>query len=293
MDSQLSPLVSVCIQTYNQVHYIKECLNGILMQQTTFPFEIILGEDDSSDGTLEICKAFSEKYPDKIRLFLRSCKDVIYINGNPTGRYNFIENLKACKGKYIAICDGDDYWTDPLKLQKQVDFLEGNPEVAISFHRANLLKNHKFSLHQIPEPFEQQPFNYIELLRHYNFISTASVVFRKPEAFNIPKWFYELPFGDLGLYKVIAGKNKIQCINEVMSVYRLHSQGIYSGITKLNANKNYLKFYKIILPILNNEEQKVVKYKMNLLINSISTQKFTGNLLMKKAYNMYLRLKHL
>src|SRR5690606_24131225 len=112
--------------------------------QTTFPFEIILGEDESNDGTREICKQYAAQYPDKIKLFLRSRKDVIYINGNPTGRFNFIENLKACSGKYIALCEGDDYWTDPLKLQKQVDFLENNSDFALCFHMVEVLKDGEF-----------------------------------------------------------------------------------------------------------------------------------------------------
>src|SRR5690606_37807476 len=143
MDSEIKPLVSVCVQTYNQEHYIKQCLEGILMQQTTFPFEIILGEDESNDGTREICKQYAAQYPDKIKLFLRSRKDVIYINGNPTGRFNFIENLKACSGKYIALCEGDDYWTDPLKLQKQVDFLESNKEYVIHSGVAQIIRDGK------------------------------------------------------------------------------------------------------------------------------------------------------
>ena len=128
------PLVSVCIQTFNHKNYITECLDGILNQKTTFDFEIILGEDESTDGTREICIQYHQKFPEKINLFLRSRKDVIYINSQPTGRYNFLENLKASSGKYIAICPGDDYWKDPLKLQKQVEFLESNEEAVGAFH---------------------------------------------------------------------------------------------------------------------------------------------------------------
>src|SRR3954451_21269603 len=138
------PLVSVCIITYNHKDYISQCLDSILMQQTNFPFEIIVGEDESSDGTREICKKFAENYPHKIRLFLRSRKDVIYYNGSATGRYNFVENLKAARGKYVAICEGDDHWIDPLKLQKQFDFMEKNKEFTHCFHAAvNMFKDSK------------------------------------------------------------------------------------------------------------------------------------------------------
>ena len=120
------PLVSVCVQTYQHADFIKQCLDSILMQQTNFDFEILLGEDESTDGTKEICIEYAEKHPDKIRLFLHKRENVIHIGGHPTGRFNMLYNLNEARGKYIALCEGDDYWTDPLKLQKQVDFLEKN-----------------------------------------------------------------------------------------------------------------------------------------------------------------------
>src|SRR5690554_6846745 len=177
MEKELKPIVSVCVQTYNHEKYIKECLEGILMQQTTFPFEIILGEDESSDGTREICKAYAEKYPDIIRLFLRSRKDVIYVNKRPTGRFNLLENLKVTKGKYVAICEGDDYWTDPLKLQKQVDFLEGNSEYSMCFHNAKFLYQGENHLNRPFRDIETREYSGQEILRVWT-IPTASVVFR-------------------------------------------------------------------------------------------------------------------
>lgn len=119
-----SLIVSVCIQTYNHERFIGKCIDSVLMQKTTFPFEILLGEDESIDDTRKICTEYAIKYPNKIRLFLHSRKNTIFINGVATGRFNINYNLKNSNGKYIALCEGDDYWTDPLKLQKQVDFLD-------------------------------------------------------------------------------------------------------------------------------------------------------------------------
>ena len=96
------PLVSVCVQTYNHAPYIKDTLEGILMQKTDFPFEILLGEDESTDGTRDICIEYAKKHPDKIKLYLHSRENNIKINGTPTGRFNFIYNLIHAKGKYIA-----------------------------------------------------------------------------------------------------------------------------------------------------------------------------------------------
>ena len=291
MNKQTKPLVSVSVVSYNHVNYIKQCLDGILMQKTTFPFEIILGEDYSSDGTRAICKNYAERFPDKIRLPLRSRKDVIKINGKPTGRFNFIENLKTCQGNYIALCEGDDYWTDPLKLQKQVDFLENNHDVNICFTRAQLLKNEVFSMHDIPKPFYNSAFNYIELIKHYNFIATCSVVFRKPISFEFPTWFYKLPFGDLGIYKLVSENKEIQCIDEVMSVYRIHDNGVYSGLNALKTEQNYLNFFRTIFPALNMEEKQIVSLKIKEVTYRISKLKYPNRPWFQKFYNRYLRLK--
>ena len=135
--NQIQPIVSVTVATYQHVNYIRKCLDGILMQKTNFPYEIILGEDGSVDGTQEICKEYAEKYPDKIRLFIRDRKLSQYIgkNGKVT-RFNGIWNRMSSRGKYIAWCEGDDYWIEPLKLQRQVDFLESHQDYSMCFHYA-------------------------------------------------------------------------------------------------------------------------------------------------------------
>lgn len=286
-----TPLVSVIVSTYNHEKFISECLDGILMQQTSFPFEIILGEDESSDGTREICIKYADKYPKKIRLFLRSRKDVIYINGNPTGRYNFLENLKACTGKYITLCEGDDYWTDPLKLQKQVDFLETNEEFNICFHRANLLmEDGTLSLHPIPQISKEGEFKYADLIKHYNFITTASVLFRKPDNFFFPKWFAEIPFGDMGLYFLVSRGKKIKCLNEIMSVYRIHSQGIFQSNSILQRKMQHLQFYKIIHSSLTIEEQEISTLKIRGYIQEIASLKFSQSRFMQFIYKHYLSI---
>lgn len=143
MSDTSSPImVSVCFLTYNHEKFVAQALDSVMMQEMDFDYEIILGEDESQDGTREICIEYARQYPDRIRLFLRSRKDVIYINGRPTSRFNFIENWKAARGKYVAMLEGDDYWTDPLKLQKQADYLDNNPDCTLSFHNA-LIFNEK------------------------------------------------------------------------------------------------------------------------------------------------------
>lgn len=129
--SELNPVVSVCMITYNHEAFISQSIEGVLMQKTNFAFELIIGEDCSTDKTREICFKYKEKYPQKITLLLPE--------SNLGMTKNFISSLNVAAGKYIALCEGDDYWTDPYKLQKQVDFLESNSEYSCCFHRYDIL----------------------------------------------------------------------------------------------------------------------------------------------------------
>jgi glycosyltransferase involved in cell wall biosynthesis len=115
--------VSVRIITYNQAEYIRDTIEGALNQVTDFAYEIVIGEDDSTDATREICIEYAEKHPDKIRLFLRNEKDKVYVDGRKTGRFNARETSKACRGRFVALVEGDDYWIDRRKLQMQRDHL--------------------------------------------------------------------------------------------------------------------------------------------------------------------------
>ena len=128
------PIVSICVQTFNQVNYIEVYLNSLLSQLTTFTFEILLAEDDSNDGTRLICENYARKYPDKIKLFLHCRENNIRISGELSANFPGLYNLLSARGKYLAICEGDDQWNDPYKLQKQVDFLNNNPSYSLVYH---------------------------------------------------------------------------------------------------------------------------------------------------------------
>mgnify|MGYP003291856894 CR=1 FL=1 len=123
----MEPLLSIVTITYNHEPYIRKCIEGVLIQQVNFPIEFIIAEDCSTDGTLAICKEYAIKYPNLIQL--------ITSENNVGAIANERRAMKAAKGKYIAFCEGDDYWTDPLKLQRQIDFLEENPKYSVTFHR--------------------------------------------------------------------------------------------------------------------------------------------------------------
>lgn len=222
------PIISVCITTYNHEKFIEEAIDSVLAQKTNFDFEILIGEDDSQDKTREIVKRYQQRYPNKIRLFLNSRDDVIYIDGRPTGRWNLINNLKNAKGKYIALLDGDDYWIDNSKLQRQVDFMEQHPDHTICFHEV-------LAIDEISSPPSKSKFPdftpvlNIESLIRQNFIATSSVVYRNIFQGKLPHSFEQVPMGDWPLHIMHASLGKIAQIEGVYSVYRIHSAGIWHG----------------------------------------------------------------
>ena len=231
-----SPVVSVCVQTYQHASYIRNALDSILMQQTNFDFEIVLGEDESTDGTRDICIEYAKKYHEKIRLFLNSRKNVIYIDGRPTGRWNFLNNLKNARGKYIALLPGDDYWTDPLKLQRQVTLLDQHPELVSCFHWADWLLDDtgEIASWKYGPPEVKATYSLNDLLRFRNFIPTCSALFRNNRIKKFPDWYYKVDIGDLPLHMILAQYGEIGFVDKVMAVSRRHLGGMYGGNSLYN-----------------------------------------------------------
>ncbi|MGM0477964.1 MAG: glycosyltransferase family 2 protein [Bacteroidota bacterium] len=250
-----TPMVSVCIQTYQHADYIQECLEGVLMQKTSFEIEILLGEDASKDSTREICIGYANRYPEKIRLFLHHRENNISIGGKPTGRFNFLYNLYSAKGKYTALCDGDDYWTDPFKLQKQVEFLEENEEYVISGHNAKIIdKNNNFlSSSKLPEVY-QKDATCEELKRIYD-ILTLTMVFRNiPGVREFPEILSNTSNGDSCLISLLGNYGKYHYHQDIKpAVYRVHSGGVWSS---LNQKTKYLKLRATFIALRNYYEQK-------------------------------------
>ncbi len=199
--------VSCHIITYNQKEYISKCIDSILMQKTNFSIEIIIGDDNSNDGTREILKDYAFKYPDLIKLNLREVHGL----GIP-GKQNFLTTLEMCNGEYISLCDGDDYWTDPLKLQKQVDFLEENEDYSICFHKVNILQDGITKEDTITAKVPETTT--IEDLAKGNYIHTCSVVYRNKLFTKLPKYFQESPVGDYFLHMLNARYGSIKYIDE-------------------------------------------------------------------------------
>lgn len=219
--------LSVCVPTYNHEHYIAEMLDGALMQETSFEFEIVIGDDASTDRTQEIIKDYIEKYPGRIRAFLHSINLGPFTPREFAGRNNVLGLVKGCRGEYVAMCEGDDYWTDPYKLQKQVDFLDANPDYAICHHNAEVIYEDGSPSHLFNAPDQQLVSTIENVLEDKWFMATASWVYRNyflNEDFA--NWHAKAASGDWALLIQLAAHGKIGYLPETMGIYRKHSAGL-------------------------------------------------------------------
>jgi glycosyltransferase involved in cell wall biosynthesis len=237
-------MVSVCCITYNHESYIAEALEGFLMQQTKFSYEILIGEDQSTDKTRGVILSYMDKYPGRIRL-LGHDKNMGAIR-------NQLSLFAEAKGKYIAMCDGDDFWTDPSKLQKQVDFLESHEDYVICCHHTEVIndQNETVYLKKNPQSLE---FSYGDVLvgkREETRI--CSLMMHNLESItNIGRmdWYFESHGSDtlLKLYAIAVTGKKIYVMPEVMACYRWHAGGIWSMINpKVRKSKMVDDFSLII-----------------------------------------------
>ncbi len=231
--------VSVAMITYNHEEFIAKAIDSILMQRTNFDYEIVIGEDCSTDNTRNILIDYQQKYPDKIRLLLHDKNQGMHLNGAQT--------LAACKGKYVAMLEGDDYWTSPEKLQKQVDFLDNHSECAICFH--NVTEVYKDGDRESHSVFlnDRKEFYTVEDLFRLNFIPTPSTMFRNGLVPKIPDWCSLLPMGDWTLHILNALHGNIGYINEVMAVHLNHGGGAWAAM-----RQNGLEGYKATILLYDN-----------------------------------------
>lgn len=239
-------LVAIWMVTYNHEKYISKAIEGIISQSTNFRYEIFIGEDFSTDNTAELCQKLKKKFPDKIDLTIH--KTNIGSLANAKMIYEKCQNSGA---KYIAMCEGDDYWTDPLKLQKQVDFLDSHQEYSMCFHSVRILNETQQKFYEDNITRSVLDTTGLKELAFGNFIHTPSVLFRSI-VFPLPHWFKDTPIGDYPLWCLSALKGKIYKMPDKMAVYRVHDQGAMSGFKSANLsdqivhNEGMIPFYRAI-----------------------------------------------
>lgn len=284
-----APLVSVLITTYQHAAYIGQCLDSVLAQRTDFPVEVLVGEDESTDGTREICQDYARRFPDRIQLVLNSRKDVMIVDGRPTGRANAWKLFRAARGQFIARCEGDDLWADPFKLQKQVDRMRAEPDIVLCCTRAMLLKGVEQEPHAVPDDVDLDDIRGVDLLRTWNFITTASIMFHR-RLLPLPEWLLKLPFVDLGLYVHAAHQGRVVMLREPMTVYRITAQGIWSGSSKSDQRRRSLRFYRTIRPQLNGAEREQVARRIAELYAQEAAERFPHSPRRQRAYGFWLHL---
>ena len=267
------PLVSIACITYNQDKYIRQCLDGFVMQKTNFKFEIVIHDDASTDNTPSIIREYCDRYPDLFVPILQTQ------NKYREGKGILIPYVyPRCKGKYIALCEGDDYWIDPLKLQKQVDFLEENPDYVFSY--TNYLIDSD-SMGGIVEVNSKSVSGNIckYLLTRNNPIITASVCIRRTivESYMLEHNRYEIKMlmGDLPLWIYASKEGMVHYLNERTTVYRLLSESAshtsdYLKMQKFMRNALEIKLYFNKLYNLDCSEKQIIKKYYSILLIHMS-----------------------
>jgi len=232
-------LVSICCITYNHEKYIREAIEGFLMQKTNFDYEIIIANDCSPDNTDAIVQEYIHHHP-KGKL-IKYFKHEQNLGMMP----NFIFALKQCTGKYIALCEGDDYWTDPLKLQKQVDFMEANKEYSGCFHNANVVDSNGKQIRVFHSEVLKSSYDFEAMIQGL-FVPTASLMFRNDKGIveSIKSLVQGLSSGDRLLLALIASKGLIGYLDQNMCAYRKHVGGISSWGPRLTIFKSNVILFK-------------------------------------------------
>lgn len=230
------PTVSVVLLAYNHELYLRQALDSVLTQQTTFACEIIVGEDCSTDATRAIVREYAARYPGRLQ--------PLYQPHNVGMGLNFKACLARCRGRYIALLEGDDYWTSPHKLQRQVTWLEQHPDFTLCFHPVLDLHPDGTLVPPSPGKFSQDVYEFADMLRPiYTIVSTGSLMLR-----NVlpawPEWLFTVKPIDFALVLLYAEHGRAKLLPEAMSVYRIHAGGIWSGAARHLNLKSFLLMYE-------------------------------------------------
>lgn len=275
--SEMFPLVTIRCLVYNHEPYLRQCLEGFVMQKTNFPFEAIVHDDASTDGSAAIIREYAEKYPDIIK--------PVYEVENQYSKHDGSLRRKMdvhMRGKYIAMCEGDDYWIDSHKLQKQVDFLESHPDYGLVHTDFELVNESNILEYRIKRNCEKSENALIGLLLGSYNIGTLTVLFRSNIYKSLPRYNYsqtqKYPMGDLPLWIEIASVSKIAYLKDVTSCYRRlttsasHSSDFQKRISFVNASFDCRLFYLKKLGLMQWEKE----LQKNLLLTKLKITSSEG-----------------
>lgn len=235
------PLISICCITYNHGPFIRQCLDGFLIQETTFPVEILIHDDASTDDTAAVIREYAARYP---RLFKPILQTENQYSKGVKPHVTF--NLPRARGRYIAICEGDDFWSSPEKLARQVEVLEAHPEYVGCFHDVEVLyQDGSRAPHAMLGPDARVEVS-LENLLERNGIPTLSVMYRAGLQADLPPWYHQMPFGDWPMHILNAQHGRYRYLPALMATYRVHRQGAWSGIGHAAQMRNTVKVLEAV-----------------------------------------------
>lgn len=304
------PKVSVSIITYNHRDYIARTIDSVLQQQVDFPYEIIIGDDCSTDGTQAILRAYQEQHPDVIHLILHPTR-----YAGVAGRLNNITNLYACRGQYIAMLDGDDSWTSPDKLQTQVNFLDQHPDYVIAFHDTLFVSDdqrftpyYQSETHDVLTP--GATYTYRDIVDGW-FIQTSTLLYRNRLIGEFPEWFWHVYSADYAIQLLVAQHGKIKYLEHIKGV-RLITDSSFTAVynTSLAHNRLRIDEFEIFhknLPnfsvgnrlgkfyfrraLLYGEKKSYLRAAVCLL-RAIAEDRSIAQMLGRKAYHRIMKIRH-
>jgi glycosyltransferase involved in cell wall biosynthesis len=264
MDSSVAPgapLVSVAITAFNSEKWLARAIDSVIEQQTSFPIEMVIGDDCSQDGTVAVAKSYQERYPNMVRILDRPQNIGI--------QRNYYETLEACRGKYIAWLDADDYWTDPEKLAIQSKLLEDDPSIAVCGHIVRWVTiDREFKrMHPSLAPGR---YGVAEMIRR-NFLPSPSVVFRNGIQRKLPEWYFDLkPVTDWPIWILAALTGDIVLLDRAMADYTLTPNSAFTGKGQLQGNMADARFYERVESILPPEFHRIARAEKGKRYEEIS-----------------------
>lgn len=227
--NQPEVMVSICCITYNQKDYIRDALEGFVRQETDFVWEVLIHDDASDDGTADIIREYAARYPDRIFPILQEENQYSRGMTNISGTFNF----PRARGRYIAMCEGDDFWTDVHKLQKQVDYMERHPDCSLCFHSARVEVQGRALTERQMRPYRRSrkvlPEEIIDKTSGY---PTASLLFRRSMVEHLPDFYVQAPIADIPLQLMAAARGWAYYMDRPMCVYRLGGAASWTTLMK-------------------------------------------------------------
>lgn len=268
------PLVSICMITYNHAEFIEQAIESVLSQRTDFPYELVIGEDKSTDDTAARIRVLAQAHPAKIR--------VRFNDPNLGMMPNFLRTFAECHGEYVAMLEGDDYWTDQYKLQKQVDFLEEHRDFSLCFHPIRVLEDGNLAdADRFTRPVPE--VTTITDLATGNYIHTCAAMYRADCLKNLPEALLSSPVGDYFLHMLAARKGPIGKLADTMAVYRVHGGGIWSAHRGIE--EKVLTYLECMIGHFDAEIDEILKERHRV----VSSRNFLQNFNATDAESRFLR----